>query len=120
MQKLGEELPCRFKIDMINLTNFYQSTSKSQKVSLKWAPFEQSIYWLSEKGTEKFSFMTLKADAKFRRKMTCRFKTDIRNLANFDPGTWKSQNVTFNWQFLNYSMVELKGYLGVIFHDTED
>ena len=120
MQNLGEELPCRFKIDMINLTNFYQSTSKSQKVSLKWAPFEQSIYWLSEKGTEKFSFMTLKADAKFRRKMTCRFKTDIRNLANFDPGTWKSQKVTFNWQFLNYSMVELKAYLGVIFHDTED
>ena len=45
--KFGEELTSRFKIDQRNLTNFDLSTWKSQKCSLQWAPFEQSIYCLS-------------------------------------------------------------------------
>ena len=40
--KFEEKLTCRFKIDMVNLTNFDPSTRKSQKFALKWAPFEQS------------------------------------------------------------------------------
>ena len=32
--KFGEELTCRFKMDMRNLTNFDLSTGKSQKSSL--------------------------------------------------------------------------------------
>ena len=32
--KFGEELTCRFKIDMRNLTNFDPSTRKSQKFAL--------------------------------------------------------------------------------------
>ena len=32
--KFGEVLTCRFKIDMRNLTNFDQSTQKSQKFAL--------------------------------------------------------------------------------------
>ena len=32
--KIEEELPCRFKIDMRNLTNFGPSTQKSQKFAL--------------------------------------------------------------------------------------
>ena len=32
--KFEEELTCRFKIDMRNLTNFYPSTRKSQKFAL--------------------------------------------------------------------------------------
>ena len=32
--KLEEELTCRFKIDMRNLTNFDPSTRKSQKFAL--------------------------------------------------------------------------------------
>ena len=32
--KFEQELPCKFKIDMINLTNFDPSTQKSQNVSL--------------------------------------------------------------------------------------
>ena len=35
--------------------------------------------------------MTMKDDAKFEEKLTCRFKIDMRNLTNFDPSTWKSQ-----------------------------
>ena len=43
----GEKLTCRFKIGIKNLTNFDVNTRKSQKFSLKWAPFEQIIYCLS-------------------------------------------------------------------------
>ena len=35
--------------------------------------------------------MTLKSDKKFGEESTCRLKTDMRNLKNFDPSTWKSQ-----------------------------
>ena len=45
--KFGEELTCRFKIDMKNLTNFNLSTQKPQRFSLQWAPFGQSMYCLS-------------------------------------------------------------------------
>ena len=34
--------------------------------------------------------MTLKNDAKVKEKLTFGFKYDIRNLANFQPGTQKS------------------------------
>ena len=39
--------------------------------------------------------MTLKSDAKCEEKLTCRLENDIRNLANFDQSTKKSQN----WDF---------------------
>ena len=35
--------------------------------------------------------MTLKNDEKFEEELTCRLKIDIRNLADFDPSTQKSQ-----------------------------
>ena len=40
--------------------------------------------------------MTLKNDKKFEEELTCRFKIDIRNLANFDLSTRKSQNLHFS------------------------
>ena len=41
--KIEEELTCRFKIDMRNLTNFDLSTQKSKRFALSWAPCDQSI-----------------------------------------------------------------------------
>ena len=38
--------------------------------------------------------MTLKSDAKFGEESTCRFKTDMKNLTNFDLSTQKSQKVS--------------------------
>ena len=55
--------------------------------------------------------MTMKNDAKFEVKLTCHFKTDMRNLTNFDSGTQKSQN---------YVMFQLKKYRGVMFDSTQD
>ena len=37
--------------------------------------------------------MTMKNDAKFKEELTCRFKTDMWNLTNFDPSTQKSQKL---------------------------
>ena len=41
--KFEIELTCDFKIDMRNLTNFDSRTQKSQKFTLWWADFDQSI-----------------------------------------------------------------------------
>ena len=37
--------------------------------------------------------MTLKSDAKFKEKLTCRFKYDMRNLVILHPNTQKSENL---------------------------
>ena len=36
-------------------------------------------------------FMTMKHDVKFEEELTSQFKSDKRNLTNFDPSTRKSQ-----------------------------
>ena len=38
--------------------------------------------------------MTMKNNAKFEEKLTCRFKTDISDLTNFDSSTQKSKKIT--------------------------
>ena len=40
--------------------------------------------------------MTLKSDAKFEEKLTCRLKNDLRNLAIFYRSTRNSQNWDFD------------------------
>ena len=64
--------------------------------------------------------MKLKSDAKFKEKLICGFKYDVRNLANFHRTTEKSKNFTLVGCFcLKYVRFELKIYIGVIFHDNE-
>ena len=46
---------------------------------------------MSLKFTGELYVMTMKNDAKFEEELTCQFKTDMRNLINFDPSTQKSQ-----------------------------
>ena len=41
--------------------------------------------------TGELSVMAMKNDAKFEEELTCQFKTNMRNLTNFDPSTQKSQ-----------------------------
>ena len=45
--------------------------------------------------------MTLKSDAKFEEKLTCGLENDMRNLANFQQSTRKSQNWDFYWVLLS-------------------
>ena len=46
---------------------------------------------MSLKITGELSVMAMKNDAKFEEELTCQFKTNMRNLTNFDPSTQKSQ-----------------------------
>ena len=41
----------------------------------------------------KLCVMALKGDAKFKEKLIHGLKNDIRNLANFHGGSWKSENL---------------------------
>ena len=40
--------------------------------------------------------MTLKGDLKFKKKMTCGLKSDIRNLVNFPASCQQSENLHFH------------------------
>ena len=53
--------------------------------------------------------MALKSDAKFKEKLTCGFKYDMRNWVNFHPTTKKSENFTLmGYSFPKYMRFELK------------
>ena len=54
-------------------------------------PFIQNIKWMSLKFTEELCVIKMKNGAKFEEDVTCQFKTDMRNLTNFDQSTQKSQ-----------------------------
>ena len=40
--------------------------------------------------------MTLQSDSKFKEKLTCGFKYDMKNLVNFHASTGKSENLPFD------------------------
>ena len=46
---------------------------------------------MSLKFTGELYVMTMKNDLKFEQELTCQFKSDMRNLRNFDPSTQESQ-----------------------------
>ena len=53
--------------------------------------------------------MTINNDAKFKEKLTCGFKYDMRNLVNIHPATQKSKNFSLMDYFcLKYMRFELK------------
>ena len=45
------------------------------------------------KFADELCVMTMKNNAKFEEELTCHFKTDMRNLTNFDSSTRKSKNI---------------------------
>ena len=46
--------------------------------------------------------MTMKNDdTKFGKEFTCQFKTDMKNLTNFEPSIQKSQKFALSWASLN-------------------
>ena len=60
--------------------------------------------------------MTLNSNAKFKEKLTCGFKYDMRNLVNFHPTNQESENFFSLGSFCSkYTRFELQKYRGVIF-----
>ena len=66
--------------------------------------------------------MTMQNDAKFEEELTCQFKTDMRNLLNFDPSTETISKIcTLMGHFSpKYTMFELKKYSEVMLDGTTD
>ena len=75
---------------------------KSLKIVLWWVLFVQSIYCFSQKLSEELCVMTQKGVAKFKWKLPCGMKNDIRNsMVHFYASSWKSKNLHFDWILLS-------------------
>ena len=81
-----------------NLEKFYMSIQKPEILHFNGLLFSKSNTVSAEKSTEEF-LITLKSDTKFKEKLTCSFKHDIRNLVNFHPTIQKSENSTLMGSF---------------------
>ena len=63
---------------------------------------------MSLKSAEELCAMKMKNDAKYEEELTFHFKTNMRNLTNFDSSTRKSKKMLFNWLLWSkYIMFEL-------------
>ena len=84
--------------------------------------FIQSRKCMNLKFTEELCGMTMKNNTKIEEELTCHFKIDMRNFANFDPSTRKSPKFTLQMGSFGpmYIMFEVNKYRGVIFHDTDE
>ena len=60
------------------------------KLELSWDTFVKNRKCMSLKFTEELCVMIMKNDTKIEEGLTCHFKTDMRNLTNFDSNTRKS------------------------------
>ena len=82
------------------MTRIWWILTQSHK-SLKNLLFDMFLFvqnvCLAEKNTEELSFMKLKSDVKFEKKLTYSLENDMRNLANFHQSTQKCQNRDFDW-----------------------
>ena len=66
---------------------------KVSKLELWRDPFVQSRKGMTLKFTEELCVMAMTNNTKFKEKLTCDFKTDRRNLTNFDSSTRKSKKI---------------------------
>ena len=64
---------------------------KVSKLGLWWDPLIRNRKFMSLKSTEELCVMTIKNYAKFEEELTYHFKTDMRDLTNFDLGSQKSK-----------------------------
>ena len=90
---LEEKLTCGLKKDLRNLAGFHQSTWKCQNWDFDGILFVQSRKGMTLNFAEKLCVMAMKNNAKFEEEVTFHFKTDKRNLTNFDLSTRKSKKI---------------------------
>ena len=91
--KFEEKLTCGWENDVRNLANFHKSIQKCQNWDF------DGMKCMSLKFPEELCVMTMKNDTKFEEELTCRFKTDTRNLTNFDLSTRKSKKIVLIGSF---------------------
>ena len=86
-----EKLTCSLENDMRNLVNFHQSTQKFQNWDFYGVLLSKKRKSMSLTRTGELCVIAMKNDVKFEKELTYQFKTDMRNLTNFEPSTRKSQ-----------------------------
>ena len=59
---------------------------------------------MSLKFTGELCVMTVMNDAKIEENLTSQFKTDMKNLTNFDPSTQKYQKFALSWAAFDQSI----------------
>ena len=97
MQNLNKPWPCGFKNDMRNWVNFHYNAQKSEKLYIDGL-FLSKGYVLARNFQRNYVLWHWRVyNAKFKGKLTCGLKNDIRNLVNFHASSWKSQNWHFDW-----------------------
>ena len=66
--------------------------------------------------------MAVNTDGKFEGKMTCVFKNDMRNLANFHQSTFESLKIgsLMGSSYPKQKMYELKTDRGLLCHENEE
>ena len=82
-----------FEKRLKKLGKFSPEHLKVSKLGLWWDAFVQSKKGMTLKFTEELCVMTMKNNAKSEEDLTCHFKTDMRNLTNFDSSTQKSKKI---------------------------
>ena len=89
---------------LVEILYTFNKRSKFGEIeSLKFGTFMgsfcQNNIKFQPKGTEELSLLTLTSDAKFKEKLTCSFKYDMRNFLNFHPTIQKSESSTLTVYF---------------------
>ena len=66
--------------------------------------------------------MALNIDAPFEEELTCAFKNDMRDLANFHQSMFESLNIgtLMGFFYPKQKIYELKIYMGNLCHDNEE
>ena len=77
---------------------------------------------MSSESTKKLCLTALKIDAKLEGKLTCVFRNDMKNLANFQQSTFESLKLgTLMGSFYpKWKMYEIKTYREVMCHGNEE
>ena len=83
------------------ISQSFTTTLESLKIGTLGDHLIKSRKSMSLKFTEEVCVMTMKNDAKFEEKLTCRFKIDMRNLTNLTRALESLQNFHLNALLLN-------------------
>ena len=103
-----------------NLVNFRGSSRKYEHLHFDQILLSKAYKDLDEK-KEELCFMALKSDAKFEERLTLASKNDMRNLANFNASSGKSENLHFDVLLFSPAFeVSAKKCRRIISHDTEE
>ena len=93
--KFEGKLTFAFKNDMKNLRNFHQSNWKSQNLYFDGILLSKAENAWAWDLSLRYNFVIrMTNSAKMEEKLMSQFKTDMKNLTNFDSSTQKSQIFT--------------------------